>query len=86
MEFSSTEAVKQAVAAGLGVSVVSAATIGLELEAGLLARPNLAGFPILRRFDVALLRRRRPPPATAAFLDLLMGRDGSAALIDDAGR
>lgn len=84
MEFSSTEAVKQAVAAGLGVSVVSAATITLELEAGLLARPSLTGFPILRRFDVALLRRRRPTPAAAAFLELLMGPAGSAALIHDA--
>ena len=86
MEFSSTEAVKQAVAAGLGVSVVSAATITLELEAGLLARPNLTGFPILRRLDVALLRRRRPTPAAAAFLELLMGTEGSAALVHDAGR
>ncbi|MGH2690640.1 MAG: LysR substrate-binding domain-containing protein, partial [Actinomycetota bacterium] len=86
MEFSSTEAVKQAVAAGLGVSVVSAATITLELEAGLVDRPNLPGLPILRRFDVALLRRRRPPPAAAAFLGLLMGAEGAAALVDDAGR
>src|SRR5229473_131307 len=46
MEVASTEAVKQVVAAGLGVSVVSDATIQLELKAGVLASPPTEGFPI----------------------------------------
>jgi len=73
MEVASTEAVKQVVAAGLGVSVVSGATIQLELKAGVLASPPTDGFPINRRIDVVLQRNRRPMPTTVAFLEILLG-------------
>jgi DNA-binding transcriptional LysR family regulator len=73
MEVASTEAVKQVVAAGLGVSVVSGATIQLELKAGVLASPPTDGFAINRRIDVVLQRNRRPMPTTVAFLEILLG-------------
>ena len=73
MEVASTEAVKQVVAAGLGVSVVSGATIQLELKAGVLASPPTDGFPINRRIDVVLQRNRRPMPTTVTFLEILLG-------------
>ncbi|HYT30131.1 MAG TPA: LysR family transcriptional regulator [Actinomycetota bacterium] len=85
MEFGSTEAIKQAVAAGLGVSVVSEATVGLELDAGLLRTGPLGGFPIRRRIDVALLAGRSPSPAAAAFLDVLMGPARAERLTRSAG-
>lgn len=81
MEFGATEAIKQAVAAGLGVSVVSDASVALELEAGLLRSPAVPGFPIRRRIDVALLRGRRLPRPAAAFLELLMGARAATALV-----
>jgi DNA-binding transcriptional LysR family regulator len=84
MEFSSTEAVKQAVGAGLGVSVVSAIAIELEVGWGLLTCPDLPEFPIPRRFDVALLRRRRLSPAASAFVELLMGPEAASALVAQA--
>ena len=80
MEFASTEAVKQAVAADLGVSVVSGAAIEVELSAGLLRTLALPGFPIVRRINVALVRGRRPSPATEAFLHVLMGLERANAL------
>jgi len=80
MEVASTEAVKQVVAAGLGVSVVSGATIQLELKAGVLASPPTDGFPISRRIDVVLQRGRRPMPTTVAFLSILLGPKGAASL------
>jgi DNA-binding transcriptional LysR family regulator len=84
MEVTSTEAVKQVVAAGLGVSVVSGATIQLELKARLLASPPTDGFPINRRIDVVLQRNRRPMPTTVAFLEILLGPRGTASLAQAA--
>jgi len=84
MEVTSTEAVKQVVAAGLGVSVVSGTTIQLELKARLLASPPTDGFPISRRIDVVLQRNRRPMPTTVAFLEILLGPTGTASLAQAA--
>lgn len=84
MELGSTEAVAQVVAAGLGVAVASEASVALMAEAGLLAVPRVAGFPIRRRIDVALLGGRRPSPAAEAFLGILMGARRAAALVASA--
>lgn len=81
MEFGATEAIKQAVAAGLGVTVVSDAAAVLEVESGLLRSPPVAGFPIRRRIDVALLKGRRVPGPAAAFLEILMGARAAARLV-----
>lgn len=82
MELSSTEAIKQAVAAGLGVGVVSEATATLELETGLLQTPRVTGFPIERTIDVALRRGARPSRPTVAFLEVLMGPRRSRSLLE----
>ena len=65
---------------GLGVSVVSGATIQLELKAGVLASPPTDGFPISRRIDVVLQRNRRPMPTTVAFLEILLGPKPAASI------
>lgn len=52
MEMDSTEAIKQAVMAGLGVSLVSLHTIALEWRHGLLAAPAVEGLPLMRRWHV----------------------------------
>jgi DNA-binding transcriptional LysR family regulator len=58
MELGSTGAIKQAVAAGLGVAVVSRWAIDMELTLGRLAILSVAGFPIERRWSIVNLRAR----------------------------
>ncbi|MGH8832044.1 MAG: LysR substrate-binding domain-containing protein, partial [Polaromonas sp.] len=52
MQMSSNEAIKQAVMAGMGVSLLSLHTIGLELDHGLIAAPEVEGLPVMRRWHV----------------------------------
>jgi LysR family transcriptional regulator, low CO2-responsive transcriptional regulator len=59
MEVGSTGAIKQAVAAGLGVAVVSRWAIDMELTLGRLAILDVAGFPIERGWSIVNLRTRR---------------------------
>jgi DNA-binding transcriptional LysR family regulator len=58
MELGSTGAIKQAVAAGLGVAVVSRWAIDMELTLGRLAILHVAGFPIERGWSIVNLRAR----------------------------
>lgn len=74
MELGHTEAIKQAITAGLGVSILSTLTVGAEAEGGLLATVPIAGTTISR--TLLLVRRRdyRPSSAVRAFLALLAER------------
>lgn len=72
MEVSSNETIKQAVIAGMGLSFISAHTIGLELRAGRLVVLDVVGLPILREWHVIHLKRRRLSPIAAAFRGLLL--------------
>ena len=67
----STEAIKRAVAAGLGVAIVSHLTIQTELAAGQLAVLRVQGFQLTRPLHRVCWRNREPDPATLAFLALL---------------
>lgn len=71
MEMSTTEAVKQAVAAGMGLAVVSLLTIGLELETGRLAVLDVEDFPILRHWYVVYRKGKRLSGVAQAFHDFL---------------
>lgn len=53
MELGSNEAIKQAIAGGLGISVLSSHTLTLESEQGPLATLDVAGFPLIRKWYVA---------------------------------
>ena len=74
-EFGTNEAVKQAVRAGLGVAVVSAQTIELELQTGCLAVLPVEGFPIVRQWYVVHRTRHRLSAAAATFRDVLLALD-----------
>jgi DNA-binding transcriptional LysR family regulator len=66
MEMPSNEAIKQAVMAGMGVSLMSLHTIGLELQHGLIATPEVEGLPVMRRWHVVHnLAKTLSPPAEA---------------------
>jgi len=77
MEVSSNETIKQAVMAGMGISLISAHTIGLERAAGRLVLLDVVGLPVVREWFVIHLRRRQLSPIAAAFRDLLVERGAS---------
>ena len=67
MEMESNESIKQAVMAGMGVSLLSLHTIGLELRQGLIAAPAVAGLPVVRRWHVVNNLSKTLSPAAEAF-------------------
>jgi DNA-binding transcriptional LysR family regulator len=71
MELGSTGAIKQAVAAGLGISVVSRWAIDLELQVGRLIVLDVVGLPIERRWSIVNLGARRLTPAAGVCRDFL---------------
>lgn len=75
MEIRSTETIKQAVAAGMGVSFLSAHTISRELRSGSLAVLDVQGFPLMLNWYVVHRRTKRLPPVAQAFKAFLM-KDG----------
>lgn len=72
MEIRSTETIKQAVIAGMGISFLSAHTIARELELGRLAVLDVEGFPLMRRWHVVHHKGKRLPPVAVAFKQFLL--------------
>jgi DNA-binding transcriptional LysR family regulator len=79
MEIKSTETIKQAVIAGMGLSFLSAHTISLELQAGSLAVLDVQGFPVMLNWYVVHRRNKRLPPVALAFKNFLMS-DGAGLI------
>ena len=71
IELGSNQAVKQTVSAGLGISIVSDATIGLELSAQTLAVVAIQDYDFSRTLSQVIPREKPLSPAAAAFLQLL---------------
>ncbi len=71
MELGSTEAIKQAVAAGLGIAFVSEHTIKLELATHLLRRVPLTDFTLTRPLYIVYPRQKRLSRAAQMFLALI---------------
>lgn len=71
MELDSTEAIKWAVAEGLGVSVVSKHAVERETKVGLLSKQRIDGLRLHRPLHIVYHGQRHLPPAARAFLDLL---------------
>lgn len=74
MEIPSDEAIKQAVMAGLGVSLVSLHTIGLEWRSGLIAAPHVEGLPLMRRWHLVNAAAKMLSPAAEAFRYFILER------------
>jgi DNA-binding transcriptional LysR family regulator len=81
MEIKSTETIKQAVIAGMGISFMSAHTVSRELRAGSLAVLDVQGLPLMLNWYVVQRRQKRLPPVAQAFRQFLLS-DG-ARLIDE---
>jgi DNA-binding transcriptional LysR family regulator len=80
MEIKSTETIKQAVIAGMGVGFLSAHTIGQELKTGSLVVLPVQGFPLMLGWYVVHRSDKRLPPVARAFKEFLLTE--GAALID----
>lgn len=74
MEIANDEAIKQAVMAGLGVSLVSLHTIGLEWRSGLIAAPHVEGLPLMRRWHLVNAAAKMLSPAAEAFRYFMLDR------------
>jgi len=71
MELGSNEAIKQAVAGGLGIAVLSAHTLALERNSDELVFLDVENFPIRRHWYVAYPKDKQPSVVALAFLDFL---------------
>ena len=71
MEFGSNEAVKQSVAGGLGITVLSASTICAELASGELAVLDVRGFPLERKWYAVYPAGKQISPIVKAFMEHL---------------
>ena len=71
LEVGSNEAIKQTVAGGLGLAVLSIHTVAAELALGELAQLDVQGFPLIRRWHVVYPRGKRLSAAATAFKDWL---------------
>lgn len=77
MELGSSEAIKQAVMAGLGISVLSRHNLRLELAGNHIAILDVKGFPLFYRWYAAHLKGKKLSLVSRTFLDFLLqqGKD-----------
>lgn len=71
MELGSTAAIKEALLAGLGVSILSRTSIQRELESGALKEVPLRGLKLERDFYQVFHRQRTLSPVSEAFMHFL---------------
>jgi DNA-binding transcriptional LysR family regulator len=74
LQIKSTETIKQAVIAGMGVSFLSAHTVSRELRDGSLVLLDVQGFPLMLNWYVVQRRHKRLPPVAQAFKQFLLER------------
>ncbi len=72
MELGSSEAIKQGVMAGLGISVLSRRNLRLELLGNLIVVLDVEGFPLIRRWYAVHLKKKRLSLAARTFLDFML--------------
>lgn len=72
IELGSTEAIKQGIIAGLGISVLSKHAVTLELATGILKLLNVEEFPLERNWYVAHLADKEMSLVARTFLEFLL--------------
>ncbi|TXI17523.1 MAG: LysR family transcriptional regulator [Nitrosomonas sp.] len=72
METDTTEAIKQAVQAGMGLGIMSQHTAELELETNRLKMLDVQGFPIIRYWHVVNRKNKRLSGVANAFREFLL--------------
>ncbi len=81
MEIKSTETIKQAVIAGMGVAFLSAHTVALERQVGHLVVLDVQGLPLMLSWYIVHRAKKRLPPVANAFKRFLVAE--GVALIDE---
>jgi DNA-binding transcriptional LysR family regulator len=81
MELSTNEAIKQAILAGLGVSILSRYTLGLDVKQDQLITLDVEGFPLERHWYFVYPVGKQLPVAGRAFMEMV--RNEAKALILD---
>ena len=81
MELSTNEAIKQAILAGLGISILSRYTLGLDSEQAQLVALDIEGFPIERQWQFVYPVGKQISPVARAFMDFVRSEAGS--LVED---
>jgi len=71
MELSTNEAIKQAILAGLGVSILSRDTLGVDTEQRELAVLDVEGLPLERPWQFVYPVGKQIAPAARAFMDFV---------------
>ncbi|RFU44747.1 LysR substrate-binding domain-containing protein [Paraburkholderia sp. DHOC27] len=77
MEIGCSEAIKQSVMAGMGISLLAAHTVQSEVRAGLLKVLDVQGFPLKRHWCVVHCADRHLPPAALDFRQFLLTEGGA---------
>ena len=72
MELSSNEALKQAVASNMGLSVLSRYCVARECQRKELVELNVKGFPLMESWYIVYPKGRHMSPAASAFLRFLL--------------
>jgi LysR family transcriptional regulator, low CO2-responsive transcriptional regulator len=72
MEIGSNETIKQAVIAGLGVALISAHTVAVELADGRLVALDIQGMPLVRNWYVVKRKEKHMLPATQALWTFML--------------
>ncbi len=79
MQLGSIGAIKQGVASGLGLGVVSERAIGNELAVGALVILNISGFPLQLKWYIVHYRQKRLSPSAKSFKEFLRSAQGILA-------
>ena len=82
MELGSNEAIKQTVASGLGVALLSEMTVQTELASGELVRLDVKGFPLRRQWYLAHPAGKQLTPSAEGFREFVFAMAGS---LDEKG-
>ena len=73
MELGSNEAIKHAIVAGLGLSVLSLHALALEGPDGPVALLDVEGFPIMRKWYIVHPKGKQLSLVAQAYLDFVQG-------------
>ncbi|MEO8936270.1 MAG: LysR family transcriptional regulator [Burkholderiaceae bacterium] len=74
MEMSSNETIKQAVMAGMGISLLSLHTLGLEMQSKLLRLLKVEGTPLMRTWFIVHMASKGLSPVAEAFRQFMLAQ------------
>lgn len=74
IEFGTSEAIRQAAAAGLGITCLSRCVVADALRSGALVEPETELPPLVRQFHIVTHELKRPTAGLQALMDYLMSR------------